>query len=35
MVTADPSGHFQWPLIDCMVAVDGAGDVAVDVQQML
>jgi hypothetical protein len=35
MATADPSGPFQWPLIEGMVAVDGAGDVAVDVQEML
>src|SRR5271167_3113344 len=30
MATADASGPFQWPLIDGMDAVNGAGDVAVE-----
>jgi len=30
MATADASGPFQWPLIDGMVAVNGAGGVAVE-----
>jgi hypothetical protein len=30
MATADASGPFQWPLIDGMVAVNGAGNVAVE-----
>jgi hypothetical protein len=30
MATADASGPFQWPLIDGMVAANGAGDVAVE-----
>jgi hypothetical protein len=30
MATADARGPFQWPLIDGMVAVNGAGGVAVE-----
>jgi hypothetical protein len=30
MATADASGPFQWPLIDGMVALSGAGGVAVE-----
>jgi hypothetical protein len=35
MATADASGPFQWPLIDGMVAVNRAGGVAVEVQEVL
>jgi hypothetical protein len=35
MATADASGSFQWPLIEGMVEVNGAGGVAVESKKML
>jgi hypothetical protein len=34
MATADVRGPFEWPLIDGMVAVNGAGGVAVESKRL-